>query len=474
MAIDSNGLTIKRYDEILADLEAALRGYFGNNIDLTENSLLGIINIIYANAQAEQWEMAQAVYNAFNIEVATGKQLDDLVALIGLSRLEEEFSSGDIEATGDDGTVIETTDEFRTSDTDIPIFLENQLTLSSSNCFQAKPAIATATDGNSYTIIINSRPYNVVATALDDLNTLMQALTDLINADTGASWSADFVTNDPYFTVTADTTTFPMSIVINEELSITEVSSRGVARTDTVGEIAVNAGTVTIIPTVTGLTSSTNVAEFSLGRLNETDDQLRARHAISTAVLGSSSPDSIESRIRETVEGVTSAEFFENITMTTNARGLPPKSFEMVVVGGTDIEVAEAIYAIKPAGIETYGNTTVIILDSDGDTQAVNFTRPTPIDVYVDVVYTLYDEEIFPIEGESSIAQAIVEFGKTLGVDEDVIAQRMYGDIYRSVDGIQSLDIKLGYTAGTITEDVLAISDVEVASIDINNISVSL
>jgi uncharacterized phage protein gp47/JayE len=470
MAIDSNGLTIKRYDEILADLETALRSYFGNNIDLSENALLGIINIIYANAQAEQWEMAQAVYNAFNIEVATGKQLDDLVALLGLSRLDEEFSSGGVELVGDDGTVVTTLDEFRTSDTDIPIFLESDVTITASNCFQAKPAVTTATDGNSYTVLVNNVPYNVVATGVDTLDTIMQALTDLINADTTASWTASFTLSDPHFTVTANTVTFPMSVIVNEELTISEVSSRGIARTDTIGPIAVNENTVTVVPSVAGLTASGNIDEFSLGRLNETDDELRARHSISTALLGSSSPDSMESRIRE-VESVTSAELFENITMAVDARGLPPKSFEMVVVGGTDEEVAAAIYAVKPSGIETYGNTTVVIPEVD---DAINFSRPNEVEIFVEVTYTLYNEELFPVEGEASIAQAIHEFANTLSVGEDVIAQRMFGEIYKNVEGIQSLDIKLGYTAGTITEDVLPMSDVQVGAIPLDNISVSL
>ncbi len=473
MAITSEGLTIKRYDEILQDLEESLRSYLGNNIDLTENALLGIINIIYANSQAEQWEMAQAVYNAFNIEGAVGKQLDDLVALIGLVRLEPLYSEGFIQATGEEGTVIPVDSEFITSDTNTSVFLDTEQTISIAECLTTNLEITAVATSEVFTIIVNGNTYSVTASGIDTPDTVMEALSLLIINDIGVDWSASFTSGDAFLVVTGDTIDIPLTITLTSNIEAIEVTSSIPARTGEFGAIPVNSGTVTIIATaVLGLSSVNNVSAFLNGRLLETDEELRRRHSISTANIGTSSPDSIESRIRE-IDLVTSATFFENITMIVDSRGLPPKSFEVVVSGGTDSDIAETIYNLKPSGIETHGNTTVVIEDSDGNEQGIKFTRPIEKNVFVNVRYTLYAEEDFPSDGETTIAEAVSAYSDSLIVDEDVIAQRMFGTIYDSVSGLESLTIELGFTSGTINETRLEITDTEKAIIDISGVSVT-
>src|SRR5260221_13941560 len=55
--------------------------------------------------------------------------------------------------------------------------------------------------------------------------------------------------------------------------------------------------------------------------------------------------------------------------------GRPPKSFEAVVQGGSDDDIANQIWLTKPAGIETFGNVNngngVPITDSQGGKQII-------------------------------------------------------------------------------------------------------
>lgn len=474
MTINSNGLTIKRYSEILEDLENSLRSFLGNNIDLSENALLGILNIIYANAQAEQWEMAEAVYNAFNIEGATGKQLDDLVALVGLSRLAESFTSGIVEMTGTSGTLIPQQTEFVTSDTSTSIYLENDITISNSNCMRAILNLDVIDDGTLYTINVGGQQYQYTSGFGATGDEILLALRDAINFDIDASWSATFTVGDTFMIVEADQISYPLAVLVDTNFSLGDVTSIGLASTDIVGEIFVFPDTVTeIITPISGLTSVNNSTAFNTGRLQETDEELRARHSISTAIIGSSSPDSIEAKVNA-LDGVTFAEVYENTTLFTNARGLPPKSFEVVVDGGTDAVIASTIYDEKPAGVETYGNTVVSVTDSGGQLKAVKFTRPVSVIVYIDVKYEIYDEEVFPDNGEELIKLAVESYNDDLSLGEDVIAQRIFGNIYRSIDGIQSLSIKLGYDSSNVDLSILPIDSEERGLILTDNITVGL
>jgi hypothetical protein len=67
----------------------------------------------------------------------------------------------------------------------------------------------------------------------------------------------------------------------------------------------------------------------------------------------------------------------------TPAFGRPGHSIEMVVQGGDDTEIAQAILASKPAGIQTYGNVSVIVTDSAQNIYTISFSRPQQIPIYV-------------------------------------------------------------------------------------------
>lgn len=93
-------------------------------------------------------------------------------------------------------------------------------------------------------------------------------------------------------------------------------------------------------------------AEVVLGRMIRSPVAPASREAIRAAVLA--------------VPGVTSCQFRDDDGT------LPPRSFEVVVRGGEDSRVAEAIFLEKAAGVGTCGTTSVVV--SPGN--VVRFTRP--------------------------------------------------------------------------------------------------
>ncbi len=158
--------------------------------------------------------------------------------------------------------------------------------------------------------------------------------------------------------------------------------------------------------------------------------------------------------------------------------GRPPKSFESVVQGGTDEAVANQIWESKPAGIETYGNTEVDITDSQGNTQAIFFSRPTNVYIWVEVALTLYAEETFPVNGLQLVQQAIYNYGKNLGVGIDVLFQRVLAQIF-TVPGIASGDMQIAATSlltqtPSYSTDDISITDTQISVFNLDIIFVTI
>ncbi|MCL5460282.1 hypothetical protein M3M33_16715, partial [Loigolactobacillus coryniformis] len=66
------------------------------------------------------------------------------------------------------------------------------------------------------------------------------------------------------------------------------------------------------------------------------------------------------------VEDVADVVVYENDTDTTDGLGLPPHSFMPIVLGGLPTTIGQAIWQNKPTGIRSFGDTTVVVADSQG------------------------------------------------------------------------------------------------------------
>lgn len=155
-----------------------------------------------------------------------------------------------------------------------------------------------------------------------------------------------------------------------------------------------------------------------------------------------------------------------------------PKSFEAVVQGGTDADVANKIWTTKPAGIQTFGNTAFTITDSQGEFQVINFSRPTPIYIWVTVALTLYAEEVFPPNGQDLVATAINTYGSNLGIGVDVLLQRVLAQIF-NVPGIASGVMQIASTNLPGDSPLFGTADIsiaenEVAIFDLTRITVTV
>lgn len=127
--------------------------------------------------------------------------------------------------------------------------------------------------------------------------------------------------------------------------------------------------------------------------------------------------------------GVDFVSVLQNDTGSTDANGIPAHSICAIVEGGEDEDVANAIFATKSPGIGTYGTSSETIVDDQGLSNTVYFTRPTPVTVTVNISLTAlsgYDAD----RVDSIIQTAISEDISKLGIGNGWNVTMAYKDIY--------------------------------------------
>ncbi len=312
MALDATGLTIRRQPEVLEDIVTSEQSLIDVDISTDDDTLLGQLNTIIATSISDQESLAQAVYDNFNPLKAEGRNLDDLAALIGITRITGAKSSTLFQQlVGDNGTTIPIGTILQN-----PINLDNFLitsvaTLDVSSCISAKYSVSVLQNDTTYTITINTIDYAFLsdsdATALEILN----GLEALITADATATWTATVDTvNEQMLIVTDDTNNIAISSTTF--IGPDEVVNNGSAEAEFEGAVVAPPNSViTVITPVSGLTSTTNIVAYSVGRDRENDEELRARLLVSQQISGVATVEAIQDTLRN-LPGVTTALVVEN------------------------------------------------------------------------------------------------------------------------------------------------------------------
>jgi uncharacterized phage protein gp47/JayE len=467
--LTDQGFDIKRYDDVIGDMRDRAEELFGSGIDTSVNSLLGQIAQLSAVEMAIIWEEMQKVYDSFNPNAAAGKSLDDLASLVGVFRLGATSTSGYIEFKADNGTTVPRFTQVQQKDTKDLYQTTEQVTVSTNNAYSALLKITNVSNNTTYRITIDGAQVSYVTPSSGNtVTTLRDGLFDALDASIDyPDLTITSVSTDQIFVI-HNTVTNTFALTKNSShISTEEVETPIFVEAINVGQLSAPSESITVLSTpVSGVISVNNASSLIIGRLVETDDELRLRRAELQSSAGKATPEAIRKALLN-IQGVSSAVVVENRTLTVDADGRPPKSYESVILGGANESLAETIWEFGPAGIETYGTSSEVIQDSNGDSHTIFFSRPTSLFITVDVTYSKYNEEIFPLNGEDAIRDAVLAYGDTLGLGEDVIPQRFFGDIFDAVSGIQSLIITVGSSYNENDTPALSSSPVSVPAREI-------
>jgi len=431
-------------EEILDDIEAEI-GIDARQAHETTGSVDNKQLYIYAEREADLWELAEAVYNSQYTSTAAGSSLDNAGELTGMIRQAATYSTLTAVLTGTVATTIGSGSKAETSTIGDEFETTAAITLALSVACGALVSVDSAVNGFTYRCTIDGTNYDYVAVPADTVVDIATALHGLINAGLDPVTSTDNL--DGTLTLVGDDdavglpTEFTLAIVAN--MSITTVDNLQEMQAVNTGVVVALADTLTVIVTaVGGWTAVNNPVAASEGRAEETDAEFRIRRANSLANPGASTPDAIYAAVAA-VSGVTAAVLEDNRTSTTDANGLDPHSFLAVVAGGLQASIAAAIWDACPAGIGMNagfaGAITETITDDQGFQQPVSFVRPTDVDMDVMVSYTLNTEEEFPTNGEDLMAAAVLEYGESLEIGDDVLPDRFFGPVFDACAGIKTV-----------------------------------
>lgn len=199
---------------------------------------------------------------------------------------------------------------------------------------------------------------------------------------------------------------------------------------DTAGSATVNAtctvagptpadqDTITrIVDVIGGLATVNNPAPAVEGTDTQRDEQLRVTRATAVGRPGNNQVDSMIGELFA-VEGVRRVKVYENDTNSaaispSNPHGLPAHSIAPIIDGGTDPDVALAIYLKKNPGVSLFqaGQPFEVNVQSPrfpSNFKVIKASRPEYVDAIVTV--EVKDDGTLPVDADQQIKDAIMEF----------------------------------------------------------------
>ena len=232
---------------------------------------------------------------------------------------------------------------------------------------------------------------------------------------------------------------------------------------------------------VAGWNSATNTSTVSVGDTADTDEELHIKQQRATSATSYRQVDAIISGLMN-VDGVKFARLYINKTTSTDARSITGKTIAPVVVGGTDEDIANSLRLKIGATDKTQGNLVnpVVYTGPLGDTQTIDFYRPTPVPIYIEIDLTVTDGSVWTDESPDKIKQAIIDYAEydQTGLygfppGGDVLLSRLYTPI-NSVQGFSVTSLKIGKTAGSLTTSDITIQWNEIATFAANNMTINV
>ncbi|MCP4539023.1 MAG: hypothetical protein GY832_17955 [Chloroflexi bacterium] len=226
-----------------------------------------------------------------------------------------------------------------------------------------------------------------------------------------------------------------------------------------------------ILTTVYLITTCSNVAAAIPGRDRETSAEYKIRHTAAVATAGAHSVAAIHEAV-SAVTGVSGVLVTENDTNVT-VDSIPSHSVHVVVIGGADADIAEAIANNLYQGVGTYGSDSEVVTDATtGNTRTIYFDRATPQTIHVAVTVTT-ETGVFPDDGEAQIRTNLLAHIAALDIGDDVTFSALYRPIY-DVAGlvVDTLEIGTSDPPGLTTD--ISISATQVASLVTGDIDVTI
>jgi uncharacterized phage protein gp47/JayE len=438
--LTSTGFVAKTLPIIRAEIDAAFKTAFGQSFDVSDDSAAGEFAGIIAERESLVWELAEAVYNAFDPDGSTNTALDMVCALTGTVREAASASTVVATLTGTPATIVAAASVASVTGTEARFATDAECTIVALDAWQ---------DSTAY--------------ELGDRVTNASRCYVCITAGTSAGAGGPTTTSDD---ITDNTVHWRY---MGEGTGAVDQASTA----EETGPIVCASGDLIVIETpVSGWSSVINLLDADLGSDIETDAALRVRREEELALPATSTIDGIRAALLA-IADVETVRMFVNNTDVIDADGVPPHAFEALIQGGTNQDIFDALLANTAAGIATHGTTAGTADDSEGTAHAQEFTRPSEIDIYVDLTIT-YDADLYPSDGDDQIEAAIVVGGDAQlpGKDAVAVAVKSWAMGVAGVLDVTDFDIDI-HASPDGGDTTVAIAARELAVFDTSRINVT-
>lgn len=237
------------------------------------------------------------------------------------------------------------------------------------------------------------------------------------------------------------------------------------------GPIPCAAGTLTsVYQAIPGWDTITNAADGTMGSNVESRADFEYRRKNSVALNGKGTPQAIYAEVFALADvlDVYVKDNPANATVNTGATNYPiaPHSVYVAVVGGTDADVAAAIWRKKDTGCDYNGNTSVTVTDDAGysypqPTYTVKFERPAALPVLFAV--SLVDDPSLPSDIAQRVKAAIIaRFNGADGTTRErigslILASRYYGAVVAVASNVSLISVLIGTVTPTLSQVAVGI-----------------
>lgn len=386
------GFSAKPATVIREELDTAMAGIFGESIliggEVPPQTKIGQLVGMMTDGLSGMWDQQGEIDASTDPDQATGAQLDAACAITGTLRDGSAYSTVTATATGTPATAL----------------LEGRVaSVTGTRARFASLADATIVDAGTWVAL--------TAYALDDRRYNGARVYQVTTAGTSAAAVG------PTGTGTGIVDGTVVWRYLGEGTGVVDVEMQA----QVIGAVNAAAGALATIETpVTGWLTVTNLSGAVVGNALETDSSLRLKRAEELASSGNATADAIRANILA-LDGVTSCRVFYNDTDAV-VDTIPPHSVEVLVLGGDDQEIADEVFASVAAGIGYSGNQTDTVVDSNGVSHTVKWSRPVEVPIFARLDVVKY-ATTFPSDGSDQIKAAVVAYGNSLGVGRSVRSQ---------------------------------------------------
>lgn len=476
-----SGWSHKRLPEVIDSLNTKADELFrpllqdpDDLVDVSEDSMLGRFVGLVSPEYASLWEAALDCYSGLDPDQAYGRGLDALVEYGAITRREAVKSSLILEVGGNFDEVIPANSSVKDKANNNVWVINNNVRFAVENATAITYKINSYSDNKNYHIIVALQDnqftfeYDSVAgnTEIDVLNGLKLSIES----------------QTPLFDVTVNTTDLSITISIIDKSKqlfwtvydgyVTYIKQLVQAVALESGSLNSQIGNVTVIENpVFGWDFVTNPFPTVVGYYRETDSELRKRFKDSKSLRSEGYADSMYSAVSQ-VLGVKQVIVYENYEDTVQAvTNLPPRSFMVVALGGSDDDIAKTIRIERPLGIKSQGVTEVQFLDKQGLPVSERIERPAYKEVYFSIEYKKVGTVEFNIE--SVIKKAIVDYVNT---QKTISEPLRYDELFIPLMAIKGVTYKLvnfGLSAGSVGYTEIVPTFNEIVSTKLSNISIT-